>query len=78
MPFLLVIPVAIIFYLIGRWLTESVKRDEEKEKIKALTTPVQKNKSPDKSLAFEIFNIVITVLAVIAGVYFVIAAITGI
>jgi H+/gluconate symporter-like permease len=76
MPILLVIPVAIIFYLIGKWLKESVKRDEEKEKMKVPTISVQKNESANKQTLTFIFDIILFILIAAVGLYIAISFVT--
>jgi len=74
MAILLVIPVAIAFYLIGKWLNESVKRDEEKEQKRKTegpqTVPIRENKpmeAPIKKYWWIIIIILIIAFVLFSG-----------
>jgi len=68
---ILVIPVALVFYLIGKWLKESVKKDEAKEKERNIA---QKQSAPEKE--HHIFNIILIIMLAIIGLWFLASVIT--
>jgi len=78
---ILIIPVVLAFYFIGKWLKESEKRDDEKRKREeeknSKLPPVIKSESSFQKIITPLFNVVITIVLIFVVLYFVVGFIAS-